>query len=190
MYSHVDHIVFSREEIAEKTALLGEKISQDYRDKEIILIGILKSALFFMADLMRHISVPLIIDFIEITSYGENGRSAGPVRIIKDLEEDIHDRHVVVVEDMADTGLTLSYVLKHIRSKKPLSLKTCTLINKTDCRLTEIPIDYWGFETTEGKLAGYGSDFNDRFRHYPFICRLKEEDQDGTAMDFIQNTAN
>ena len=174
MHPDVDTVIFSEKDIQNKVSALGKRISADYAGKNLILIGILKGAMFFMADLMRSISIPVIIDFIGISSYGEASRSSGVVRIIKDLEEQIENRHILIVEDIIDTGLTMSYLIKTLKIRKPASIKVCVLINKNGRRLLEIPVDYIGFEMDNVFVTGYGMDYLDRYRHLPYICTLKE----------------
>jgi hypoxanthine phosphoribosyltransferase len=175
MYEDVDTIIFSQEDIQNKIIALGKRISADYQGKSLLMIGVLKGAMFFVADLMRNISIPVIIDFIGISSYGETSRSSGVVRIIKDLEEHIENKHILIVEDIIDTGLTMSYLIKTLRLRRPASLKVCVLINKNGRRLQELPIDYIGFEMDNVFVVGYGMDYLDRYRHLPHICMLKEK---------------
>jgi len=175
MNEDVEKIVFTTEEIEKKVIGLGNRISQDYQGKNLIMIGVLKGAMFFMADLMRNISIPVIIDFIGVSSYGESSRSSGVVRIIKDLEEHIENSHVLIVEDIIDTGLTLAYLMKTLSLRKPLNVKLCVLINKKGRRLQDIPLDYVGFEMDNRFVIGYGLDYQDRYRHLPYICTLRED---------------
>jgi hypoxanthine phosphoribosyltransferase len=170
-----EKIVFSAEQIEKKVSELGKKISSDYQGKNLIMIGVLKGAMFFMADLMRKVSVPVIIDFIGVSSYGESTRSSGIVRIIKDLEEQIENKPILIVEDIIDTGLTMAYLIKTLKLRKPSSIKVCALIDKKGRRLQEIPLDYRCFEIDNQFLVGYGLDYVDRYRHLPFICTIKED---------------
>ncbi|MHC9540884.1 MAG: hypoxanthine phosphoribosyltransferase [Vulcanimicrobiota bacterium] len=185
MNEDVEKIVFTTEEIEKKIIGLGNRISKDYQGKNLIMIGVLKGAMFFMADLMRKISIPVIIDFIGVSSYGESSRSSGVVRIIKDLEEHIENSHVLIVEDIIDTGLTLAYLMKTLSLRKPLDVKICVLINKKGRRLQDIPLDYTGFEMDNRFVIGYGLDYKDKYRHLPYICTLREDilkhDMDETA---------
>jgi hypoxanthine phosphoribosyltransferase len=175
MKDDVEKIVFSKELIEKKVTELGKKISSDYQGKNLIMIGVLKGAMFFVADLMRKISIPVIVDFIGVSSYGESTRSSGVVRIIKDLEEHIENKPVLIVEDIIDTGLTMGYLIKTLKLRKPSSIKVCALIDKKGRRLQEIPLDYVGFDVGNHFLVGYGLDYVDRYRHLPFICTLKED---------------
>ncbi|MDQ7822162.1 MAG: hypoxanthine phosphoribosyltransferase [Candidatus Eremiobacteraeota bacterium] len=174
MREEVAHILFSTEDIQKKIKELGARISSDYQGKNLILIGVLKGAMFFMADLMRQVSIPVIIDFIGISSYGESSKSSGAVRIIKDIEENIDNKPVLVVEDIVDTGLTMNYLLKTLRLRKPSSIKICVLIDKKGRRMQNIPLDYVGFEVENQHVVGFGLDYRDRYRHLPYLCTLKE----------------
>ncbi len=174
IYNNIDRIIFSREAIAEKVKLLGEQITRDFQGKEIILIGILKSSLFFMADLMRAIkSTMLAIDFIEVSDYGDQSHKGGPIRVIKDIEENIENKAVVIVEDLVDTGLTIDFTVNHIKRKKPAKIKVCTLVNKESSHIADVKIDYCGFATNEPSLVGYGADYIGKYRHLPFMCTIK-----------------
>jgi hypoxanthine phosphoribosyltransferase len=174
MYEDVDKVLFSQEDVQHKVIALGKRISADYQEKSLILVGVLKGAMFLMADLMRNMSIPVIIDFIGISSYGETTRNSGVVRIIKDLEEHIENKHILIVEDIIDTGLTMSYLVKTLKLRRPASLKICALINKNGRRLQDVEVDYIGFEMDNVFVVGYGMDYLDRYRHLPYICTLKE----------------
>lgn len=175
MKDDVERILFSAEEIQARVGELGKDISADYQGKNLIIIGVLKGAMFLMADLMRSISIPVVIDFIGISSYGESSRSSGVVRLIKDLEENIENKPILIVEDIVDTGLTLSYLMKTLKLRKPSDIKNCVLVNKQGRRLMEVPLDYVGFEVDNQFVVGYGLDFKDRYRHLPFIGILRKE---------------
>ncbi len=173
MYSDVGQIIFSEEEIKAKVEQLGEKITSDYRGQEFLAVGILKSSLYFLTDLIREIKIPLITDFIEISDYGTSESPSGPVRIIKDLEENIKNKHVLLIEDLVDTGLTVDFIISHLKTKEPASLKLCVLIDRTKTRIININPDYIGFQTEEKSLVGYGADYKGLYRHLPFVCKLK-----------------
>lgn len=152
-------------------ALAGE-ISRDYTGKEPVLVGILRGSIMFLADLLRYVSIPVTIDFLAISSYV--GRdSSGVVRLLKDLDRSITGQHVLLVEDIIDTGLTLSYVLRSLRTRQPASLEVCTLLNKPARRLVEQPIKYVGFDIPDHFVVGYGLDYNQRYRNLPFIGVLR-----------------
>jgi hypoxanthine phosphoribosyltransferase len=161
--------------IAQKVAELGARITADYSGRDPVLVSLLKGALPFLADLMRQIPIRLSLDFIEVSSYGSSTESSGVVRILKDLAQPIDDRHVLVVEDIIDTGFTLRYVLEHLQQQKPASVKLCTLLDKPARRIVPIEIDYRGFEIPDRFVVGYGLDYGERYRNLPFIGVLKPE---------------
>ena len=161
--------------IETKVRELGARIADDYRGKDLVLVSILKGALPFLADLMRQIPIPLALDFLEVSSYGASTESSGVVRILKDLANPIEGRHVLVVEDILDTGGTLAHVVDHLRSQRPASVRLCTLLDKPARRLVPIEIDYKGFEIPDKFVVGYGLDYAERYRNLPFIGVLKPE---------------
>ncbi len=161
--------------IATKVAELGARIAADYADKDPVFVSILKGALPFLADLMRQVPIRLSLDFLEVSSYGSSTESSGVVRILKDLAQPIEDRHVLVVEDILDTGFTLRYVLEHLQQQKPASVRLCTLLDKPARRIVPIDIDYRGFEIPDRFVVGYGLDYGERYRNLPFIGVLKPE---------------
>jgi hypoxanthine phosphoribosyltransferase len=154
---------------------LGEQISRDYQGKRPILVGVLKGAFMFMADLIRHISIPHEIDFMATSSYGAATESSGIVRILKDLDTPISGRDVLIVEDIIDTGLTLDYLLRILRARNPASIRVCTLLDKRERRRIPIPLDYVGFEIPNKFVVGYGLDFGEIYRNLPYIAVLKPE---------------
>ncbi len=161
--------------IAAKVAELGGRIAADYADKDPVLVSILKGALPFLADLMRQIPIKLSLDFIEVSSYGSSTESSGVVRILKDLANPVAGRHVLVVEDILDTGFTLRYVLEHLNDQKPASIRLCTLVDKPARRIVPISVDYRGFEIPDRFVVGYGLDYAERYRNLPYIGVLKPE---------------
>ena len=171
----VDRIIISEEEIQNRVRELGAAISRDYAGKTITLLCILKGGLMFLCDLAKHITQPVTYDFMSVSSYGDATETSGVVRITKDLEESIEGKHVLIVEDIIDTGLTLSYLLKNLHSRNPASLRICTLLDKPANRRVEIPIDYVGFEVPNEFLVGYGLDFKQLYRNIPFIFVPKRE---------------
>ena len=176
----IDQILFSAERIQERVRELGKVISDDYEGKDPVLISMLRGAVLFAADLVRSISVPLTLDFMAISSYtGE--QSSGVVKILKDLEESIEGREVIVVEDIVATGLTLSYLLRSLQARNPSSLKVCTLLDRAVSRIIDVPIAYRGFELPDVFVVGYGLDFQQHYRNLPFICTLKAENR-GSAL--------
>lgn len=175
MHPDAQEILLSREDIAKKVKELGARISQDYQGKELLVIGILKGAVTFMTDLVREITVPVSFDFMAVSSYGASTQSSGVVQILKDLESNIIGRHVIIVEDIIDSGLTLKYLIENLKSRNPASIKTCTLLNKPERRKAEIESDYNGFDIPDKFVVGYGLDYAEKYRNLPFIMVLKPE---------------
>ena len=171
----IAEVLIDEQAIAAKVRELGTAIADDYRGKDLVLVSILKGALPFLADLMRQMPLPLALDFLEVSSYGDATESSGNVRILKDLAKPIEGREVVVVEDILDTGHTLSYVIEHLHSKQPRSVRLCTLLDKPARRIVPIQIDYRGFEIPDKFVVGYGLDYAERYRNLPFIGVLKPE---------------
>lgn len=165
-------LIFSKDQIQSRTKELAEQISRDYAGKELVIIGVLSGAFIFVADLVRAIDMPLEIDFIRVASYGAGSVSSGTVTFTKDIELSIKGKNVLLVEDIVDTGKTLSFLKQHISDKKPASLKICTLIDKKERREISVNVDYSGFEIKEGFLVGYGLDYAEQHRHYPHIFHL------------------
>jgi hypoxanthine phosphoribosyltransferase len=166
-------ILFSAGQIEARVRQLGETISRAYAGRSLILAGVLRGAAFFLIDLARAISIPVAVDFIAISSYGPSSKSSGVVRIVKDLEEEVAGRDLLVVEDIVDTGLTLGYLLRILRERGPASLKVCTLLDRTVRRIVDPPIAYRGFEVPDKFVVGYGLDSQQRYRNLPFIAALK-----------------
>lgn len=166
-------ILFSEGQIAGRIKELGQAISRDYAGRDLVLAGVLRGAAFFLVDLVRAITIPVAIDFIAISSYGPGSRASGVVRIVKDLEEEIAGRDLLVVEDIVDTGLTLGYLLRILRERGPASLKVCTFLDRAVRRIVDPPIEYRGFEVPDKFVVGYGLDYQQRYRNLPFIAVLK-----------------
>jgi len=175
MMPDVAEVLITSEQIQERVRELGARITQDYAGEKLLLVGILRGAVVVMGDLMRCIDLPCEIDFMDISSYGSGASSSGVVRILKDLEEDITDRHVLIVEDIIDTGLTLSYLRRSLLARKPASLEICALLTKPARRRVELDIKYLGFEVPDEFVVGYGLDYAGAYRNLPDICVLKEE---------------
>lgn len=173
MLNDVESVLLSAEELAKRIEEIGAEISADYAGKEILMIGVLRGAVLFMADLARAITVPVAIDFMAVSSYGSGTSSSGVVRILKDLDEDVAGKHVLVVEDIIDSGLTLNYLLDNLKSRKPASIKLCTLLNKPERRKVKVDIDYNGFDVPDYFVVGYGLDYAEKYRNLPFIGILK-----------------
>jgi hypoxanthine phosphoribosyltransferase len=170
----VAEVLVDQETLAERIAELGDEISEDYEGRDLLLVGVLKGAVFFMADLMRHLRVPCEVDFMAISSYGAATDSSGVVRILKDLDINIRDRHVLVVEDIIDSGLTLSYLVRNLSAREPASLEICALLTKPSRREIEVPVRYVGFEIPNRFVIGYGLDFAERYRNLPYVGVLNE----------------
>lgn len=166
-------VLYSREEIRHKVAALGKKISEDYAGCELLVVGILKGAFIFMADLVREITVPLEIDFMDVTSYGLSTSSSGEVRIIKDLEYSVQDKDVLIIEDIVDTGLTLKHITEILKTRNPRSIKICCLLDKPSRRKANIVADYVGYSIPDRFVVGYGLDYAEQYRNYPEVCIIK-----------------
>jgi hypoxanthine phosphoribosyltransferase len=175
MMDDMEKILFSETELATRIKELGQAITADYAGKEILMIGVLRGAVIFMSDLARAIDLPVAVDFMAVSSYGAATSSSGVVRILKDLDEDVENKHVLIVEDIIDSGLTLNYLMENLWSRKPASIKICTLLNKPDRRKVEVPIAYNGFTIPDYFVVGYGLDFAERYRNLPFIGVLRPE---------------
>ncbi|MCS7286420.1 MAG: hypoxanthine phosphoribosyltransferase [Anaerolineae bacterium] len=175
MENDIAEILIDERTLQARIRELGEQISRDYQGKKPVLVGVLKGAFMFMADLTRHISIPHEIDFMATSSYGAATETSGVVRILKDLDTPISGRHVLIVEDIIDTGLTLDYLTKILKARNPASLRICTLLDKKERRRIPIPLDYVGFEIPNKFVVGYGLDFGEIYRNLPFIAVLKPE---------------
>jgi hypoxanthine phosphoribosyltransferase len=170
----VGEVLIDEDALASRITELADEVSTDYAGRDLLLIGVLKGAVFFMADLMRQITVPCEVDFMAISSYGGSTDSSGVVRILKDLDINIRDRDVLVVEDIIDSGLTLQYLMRNLRSREPRSLEVCALMTKPARREIEIPVRYVGFEIPNRFVIGYGLDFAERYRNLPYVGVLNE----------------
>ena len=170
--SAVGEILIEQEPLQARIAELGQEISREYEGRDLLLVGVLKGAVFFMADLMRELSIPCEIDFMAISSYGAATDSSGVVRILKDLDANIAGRDVLVVEDIIDSGLTLSYLMRSLKARKPASLEICALLTKPERREIEVPVKFVGFEIPNKFVIGYGLDFAERYRNLPYVAVL------------------
>jgi hypoxanthine phosphoribosyltransferase len=171
----VEEVLIDEETLQGRIAELGAAITDDYRGRDLLLIGVLKGAVFFMADLMRQIDVPCEVDFMAISSYGAGVDSSGVVRILKDLDVSIEGRNVLVVEDIIDSGLTLSYLLRNLEAREPASLEVCALMTKPERRQNDVECRYVGFEIPNRFVIGYGLDFAERYRNLPYVGVLRDE---------------
>jgi hypoxanthine phosphoribosyltransferase len=161
-------------DLAARVRELGAQISADYAGRDLFLVGVLKGAVFFVADLMRHLDIACAIDFMAVASYGSSTDSSGVVRILKDLDASIEGREVLIVEDIVDSGLTLSYLLRTLRAREPASLEVCTLLRKPERRKVDLPIRYVGFDIPNEFAIGYGLDLGERYRNLPYVAALAE----------------
>jgi hypoxanthine phosphoribosyltransferase len=173
--SDIHEVLFYAEEIQKRVSELGDAISQDYAGKNPLLVGVLKGVLFFMADLLRALTIAVEVDFIAISSYSAESRKQGMVRLVKDLEIPLSGRHVLFVEDVIDTGLTLNYILNNLRVRHPASLEVCVLFDKPQSRIIQVPIRYKGFDLPDRFVVGYGLDYREKYRNLPFVGLLKPE---------------
>jgi hypoxanthine phosphoribosyltransferase len=171
----VGEILIDADGLRSRIGELGEEISAHYAGQDLLLIGVLKGAVFFMADLMRHLTVPCEVDFMAISSYGAQTDSSGVVRILKDLDINIEGRNVLVVEDIIDSGLTLSYLMRNLESREPASLEVCALLTKPERREIEVPVRWIGFEIPNRFVIGYGLDFAERYRNLPYVGVLSDD---------------
>ncbi len=165
-------LVLSKQAIQDRVRELGQEISKDYQDKELVVVGVLKGAFVFMADLVREIDLPLSADFIQVSSYGSSTSSTGKITLVSSPTQSIEERHVLLVEDIIDTGLTMRWLAAHFREEGAASVKICSLIDKSERREHEITIDYAGFAISEGFLIGYGLDYDEKYRNLPAIYHL------------------
>jgi hypoxanthine phosphoribosyltransferase len=177
----IGEVLIDEQRIAAKVGEMAETISRDYADKDPVLVAVLNGAVVFLSDLMRRLRIPVTIDFVKWSSYGDSTRSSGVVRILKDLDESVEGRHVLVVEDIIDTGLTLHYLLENLRSRSPASVKVVALLDKPSRRRVEIRADYLGFEIPDAFVVGYGLDYARRYRHLPYIGVLKPDVYSGSG---------
>jgi hypoxanthine phosphoribosyltransferase len=175
VHKDVGEILISAEEIQQKIEQLAKQITDDYRDKDVLLVGVLKGAFVFMADLARQVNLPIEFDFMAVSSYGSATKSSGVVRILKDLDYEITDRHVLLVEDIIDSGLTISYLLRYLEARGPASLEICSLFWKKGEQAVPLEVKYPGFEIPPVFVVGYGLDYAEKYRNLPYIGVLKPE---------------
>jgi hypoxanthine phosphoribosyltransferase len=175
----IGEILVQPDELQHRIRQLGEEISRDYAGHELLLIGVLKGAVFFLADLMRQIDVPCEVDFMAVSSYGSSTDSSGVVRILKDLDAPLEGRHVLIVEDIVDSGLTLQYLMRTLQTRGPASLAVCALLTKPERRKAEVPARYVGFEIPDKFAIGYGLDYAERYRNLPYVATLSVGDGEG-----------
>jgi hypoxanthine phosphoribosyltransferase len=171
----IEQILITGDDVQTKIRELGDRITEDYRGRELLLVGVLKGAFVLMADLSRHIRLPLQFDFMAVSSYGVATKTSGVVRIMKDLDRDIEGKDVLLVEDIVDSGLTLAYLLRNLRARKPSSLEVCALLRKPEVQQVSLDIKYKGFEIPPVFVVGYGLDFAEKYRNLPYVATLKPE---------------
>jgi hypoxanthine phosphoribosyltransferase len=171
----LEQILINKEDIADRVRELGAEITEDYKDCDLVVVGILKGALMFMADLIRYIRIPVLMDFAVVSSYGASTETSGVVRILKDLDQPIEGKHVLIVEDIIDSGLTMHYLVRNLEARKPASVKVCTLLDKPSRRKVDIKPDYCGFSIPDKFVVGYGLDYAEYYRNLPQVGVLKEE---------------
>lgn len=175
MHNDIEKILYSEQDIKEKVKEIGGQISRDYKDKNPLLISILKGGVVFLADIMRAVSIPVEIEFMGVASYGNSTKSTGVVQITKDCNIDISDRHVLIIEDIVDTGLSLNYILRYLKGKNPRSLRICVLLDKVDTHEPDIEMAYKAFDVPDEFIVGYGLDYDEKYRNLPYIGILKKE---------------
>jgi hypoxanthine phosphoribosyltransferase len=173
LHQDIDRILIAEDELKAKVAELGRQLAAEYRRDPPIFVGVLNGSAIFMADLTRACPIRLSLDFMAVSSYGAGTRSSGVVRILKDLDRNIEGRRVVIVEDIVDTGLTLSYLIEHLHARQPESIQVCALLDKHDRRATDVRLDYVGFQIPDEFVVGYGLDFNDLYRNLPYVGVLR-----------------
>jgi hypoxanthine phosphoribosyltransferase len=175
--AEIGEVLVSSEELQLRVAELGAEISSDYAERDLVVVGVLKGAVLFIADLMRQLTVPCEVDFMAVSSYGSATDSSGVVRILKDLDAPIEGRDVLIVEDIVDSGLTLQYLVRNLRARTPGSLEVCALLTKPERRRVELPIRYVGFEIPNRYVIGYGLDYAQRYRNLSYVAVLNEQHQ-------------
>lgn len=176
MHNDIERVLISAEDIQRRVRELAQAIGHDYSDQhDLLLVGVLKGCMTFMVDLARALEMKISLDFIAISSYGQSTRSSGIVRLLKDLDTDLNQRHVLVIEDIIDSGLTLAYLCNLLQQRNPASLRICSLLNKPERRSTDVPVDYIGFDIPNEFVVGYGLDFGEHYRNLPYIGILKSE---------------
>lgn len=173
MKNDIQEVLFSEQQLADKVAELGARISADYAGKDPLIVSVLKGSYVFMADLTRRISIPCNVDFMAVSSYGAGTKTTGEVQIIKDIGSKIDGRHLIIVEDILDSGVTMSFLMKVLKARGAASIRLCTLLSKPERRKVDVPVDYLGFEIPDAFVVGYGLDYAEKYRNLPYIGILK-----------------
>lgn len=171
----IERVLVSKEQLDKQVEELGERISKDYEGQELVIIGVLKGGFIFLADLARKITIPVDLDFMSVSSYGNSSKSSGVVKIIKDVDTNISGKHVLIVEDIIDTGLTLNHLVELLKTRGPLSVKVCAALDKPSRRKANLKVDYKGIEIPDEFVVGYGLDYAGKYRNIPEVCVLKRE---------------
>ncbi|ARC83619.1 hypoxanthine phosphoribosyltransferase [Clostridium argentinense CDC 2741] len=174
MYNDIKEVLLTEEQIKEKVKELATRISEDYKGKDLLVLGILKGSVIFMSDLLKEIKIPCMMDFMAVSSYGASSESSGIVKILKDLDFEVKGKHVLIVEDIIDSGITLKYLMKYLGARNPESLEIACLLNKPDRRKEEMEVKYLGFDVPDYFLVGYGLDYAEKYRNLPYVAILKE----------------
>jgi len=177
-------IFLSQAQIQERVAELGAQISRDYADQDLLVVGVLKGVLFFLADLLRAISIPVTVDFLAISRYGPSQETRGVVRLTKDLNETVAGRHVLFIEDIIDTGLTTHFIMRSLRLREPASLAACVLLNRVRRRIIDVELTYVGFDVSDDFVVGYGLDFREQYRHLPYLVKFEPDQTEPTPNPF------
>lgn len=175
MTKDIKEILLTEEQITNKVKEIGKAISEDYKGKDLIIVGILKGSVIFTSELIKNISIPCEIDFMAVSSYGNSTETSGVVRILKDLDHGIEGKDIIIVEDIIDSGVTLDYLLKYLKARKANSIEIVTLLTKPSRRMVDLDVKYCGFEVPDEFLVGYGLDYAERYRNLPYVGILKEE---------------
>jgi len=173
MHKDIESIVYSEADLESRIEALGKQITADYEGKKLIVVGVMKGANIFVADLVRKLDLDIVIDFIVVSSYGASTESTGVIRLLKDLDENIDSEHVLIVEDIIDSGLTLEYLVNNFETRRPASIKICTLLNKVERRKVDLKVDYIGYQVPDEFIVGYGIDYAERYRNLPYVGILK-----------------
>lgn len=175
MIKEVERILISEQELQDRVKEMGRQITEDYKGKNLLIVSILKGAVIFASDLVMEIKLPLTMDFMAVSSYGASTKSSGVVRILKDLDQQVADKDILIIEDIVDTGLTLHYLIENLQSRKPRSIKVCCCLDKPSRRKADVQVDYIGFEVPDEFVVGYGLDYAQKFRNLPYIGILSKE---------------
>lgn len=171
----IERVLITKEELDKQVEEMGKRISRDYEGKDLVIIGVLKGGFIFLSDLARKITIPVDLDFMSVSSYGDSSKSSGVVKIIKDLDTNIDGKHVLIVEDIIDTGLTLNHLVELLKTRGPLSVKICAALDKPSRRLADVKVEYKGIEIPDEFVIGYGLDYAGKYRNIPEVCILKKE---------------